>query len=455
MSSSSPQHIPGLDISLADLLQTLIRFDTSNPPGNERECITLIQSLLDRSGFDTEILARSPERPNLITRLPGTGGAPPLLLYGHVDVVPAAGQDWRYPPFDGQIADGCVWGRGALDMKGGIVMMLAALMKAKNEDAQLPGDVILALVSDEEAGGEYGARYLVEQHPQHFEGVRYALGEFGGFSFPLGGKRFYPVMVAEKQVCHLKLTVRGTAGHGSLSTKDGAMGRLAEILDRLEHRPLPVHVTPVARDMFQTIAERVPWITGLALRRLLNPSTAGLTLKLMGERAAVFGPLLRNTVNATVVRGGQTVNVAPGVIEILLDGRLLPGFGPADLMTELKAIIGAEAEMEVIHHDPGPPQTDSERPDMGLFKLLSQVVEEADPQGIPVPMLLPASTDARFFSRLGIQTYGFLPMNLHGNLPAAPRFLSAVHGVDECLPVECLSFGADAIYQVLSRFGRD
>ena len=148
MPNPSTQPIPGLDLSPVELLQSLIRFDTSNPPGNEKECINFIRELLARSGFETEILARSPERPNLITRIPGAGNAPPILLYGHVDVVPAAAQDWRYPPFEAQIADGFVWGRGALDMKGGIVMMLAAIMKAKAENVRFPGDVVLAVVCD-------------------------------------------------------------------------------------------------------------------------------------------------------------------------------------------------------------------------------------------------------------------------------------------------------------------
>ena len=450
MSASSTQPIPGLSLNPIELLQELIRFDTSNPPGNERECISYIRGILTQAGFETQIIARSPQRPNLITRLQGTGDAPPLLLYGHVDVVPAAAQDWRYPPFEAQIAEGCVWGRGALDMKGGIVMMLAAMMRAKAEGAKqhgpnLPGDVVLALVSDEEAGGDYGARFLVEEHARLFEGVRYALGEFGGFSFPIGGKRFYPIMVAEKQVCHLRATVRGQPGHGSLATKDGAMGRLARILDRLERVSLPVHVTPVPRDMFQAVASHVPWPTGFALRSLLNPKLTNVTLKLLGDKGQAFGPLLRHTVNATVVRGGQSVNMAPGEVELLLDGRLLPGFSPDDLLGELKTIFQDEVELEVIHHDPGPAQ-----PDMGLFDTLAGVLREADPQGVPVPMLLPGSTDARFFSRLGIQTYGFLPMNL----PAGFQFLSAVHGVDERIPLDALTFGANAIYQVLLRFGR-
>ena len=404
MPESLTQPIPGLDLSPIELLQTLIRFDTSNPPGNERECVFFIRELLTRTGFETEILARSPERPNLITRIPGVGNAPPILLYGHVDVVPAAAQDWRYPPFEAQIADGFIWGRGALDMKGGIVMMLAAVMRAKAEGVRFPGDVVLAVICDEEAGGDYGAKYLVEQHSHRFEGVRYALGEFGGFSFPIGGKRFYPIMVAEKQVCHLRATVRGASGHGSLATKDGAMGRLGRVLDRLERLPLPVHVTPVPREMFQTVASNVSWPAGFALRRLLNPSLTNLTLKLMGDKAVAFDPLLRHTVNATVVRGGQSVNMAPGEIELLLDGRLLPGFSPEDLLGELTMVIGGSVSLEVIHHDPGPAE-----PDMGLFDTLAGVLREASPKGVPVPMLLPGPPTPGFSPDWGSRPMGSCP----------------------------------------------
>lgn len=252
-------------------------------------------------------------------------------------------------------------------------------------------------------------------------------------------------MVAEKQICHIRAFVRGASGHGSLATNDGAMGRLARVLDRLERFPMPVHVTPVPREMFQAVASHVSWPAGFALRRLLNPSLTNPTLKLMGDKAVAFDPLLRHTVNATMVRGGQSVNMAPGESELLLDGRLLPGFIPGSLLGELQTIVGEDVSLEVIHHDPGPA-----KPDMGLFDTLAGVLREADLQGVPVPMLLPGSTDARFFSRLGIQTYGFLPMNL----PSGFRFPSAVHGIDEGIPVESLSFGADAIFHVLRRLGR-
>ena len=310
----------------AELLQRLIRFDTTNPPGNEAECIAFIDELLTGAGIKTTILSRAPERPNLIARLSGQGKASPLLLYGHVDVVTTENQKWQHPPFEGKIADGFIWGRGALDMKSGIAMMLSAFIRAKKEDLALPGDVVLAIVSDEEGLGGFGARFLVENHPHLFEGIRYAIGEFGGFSLSVGKKKFYPISVAEKQVCWIKATLRGPAGHGSLPARGGAMAKLAGLLKKLDKKRLPVHITPPTRLLFKTMASALGGINGLILDQLLNPSLTDLVLNVFGERGHVFDPLLHNTVNATVLHGSDKVNVIPGEVSVELDGRLLPGF---------------------------------------------------------------------------------------------------------------------------------
>jgi acetylornithine deacetylase/succinyl-diaminopimelate desuccinylase-like protein len=197
-------------------------------------------------------------RPNLLARLKGRDEAPSLLLQGHIDVVPVEGQNWQHPPFEGKNVDGWVWGRGALDMKGGVAMMLAAFLRAKAEGLTLPGDVLLLVLSDEEAGGDYGAKYLVEEHAGLFDGVRYALGEFGGFPLYVGGRRFYPIQVAEKQRCFLRAVVRGPGGHGALPMRGGAMAKLARLLKQLDRRRLPVHVTPVARRFLETMAACCP-----------------------------------------------------------------------------------------------------------------------------------------------------------------------------------------------------
>lgn len=430
--------------SPVEILQRLIQFDTRNPPGNEAECIAFINELLTQAGIETRLLAKSSSRPNLIARLPGRGNSPPLLLYGHVDVVPAENQRWEQPPFSGVVADGCVWGRGALDMKGGVAMMLTAFLRAKTEQTQLPGDVVLAIVPDEETFGDYGAGFLVESHAEVFSGIRYALGEFGGFSLSIGKRRFYPIQVAEKQVCWLRVRFSGPGGHGSMPVQGGTMAKLARFLHRLDTHSLPLHVTPPARLMFETMASALGGLSRLVIKQLLNPVLNGSALRLLGERRRLFAPLLRNTVSATMVGGSSNFNVIPGEATVDLDGRLLPGFGPDDLIREVRAIGGDEGEVEVVRFEPGP-----SRLDMGLFDTLAGIIKEADPEGVPCPLLLSGVTDGRFFSRLGIQTYGFLPMSL----PEDFNFMGMVHGIDERIPVEALEFGARAIHQALQRFG--
>ena len=426
----------------AELLQRLLRFDTSNPPGNERECIEWIRGLLEAIGCEVRIVASEPERPSLIARLRGRGASPPLLLQGHVDVVAARGE-WEHAPFAGELADGYVWGRGALDMKGGVAMMLAAFMRAKARGAEPPGDVILCLLADEEGGSALGAEFLVREHAELFDGVRYSIGEFGGFTLDVAGRRFYPIMVAEKQVCWTRATLRGPAGHGSMPIRGGAMGKLGRLLNALDRRRLPVHVTPVVRSMVEAIAADVPPTLSVPLQGLLVPALTDRLLDLFGERGTLFDPLLHNTASVTVVAGGEKINVIPDVVSLELDGRLLPGSTPEQLFAELRALAGVELELEVVRHDPV-----AAEPDLALFDTLAGVLGELDPTGKPIPMLLPGVTDGRFFSRLGIQTYGFLPMQLPAELP----FMRLIHAENERLPVDAVEFGTEAIERVLDRF---
>jgi acetylornithine deacetylase/succinyl-diaminopimelate desuccinylase-like protein len=425
-----------------ELLQRLLRFETVNPPGGEGPCIDWIRGLLEGLGCEVRILAGAPGRPNLIARIAGRGDAPPLLLQGHVDVVAAPGR-WRHPPFAGELHDGYVWGRGALDMKGGVAMMLAAFMRAKANGATPPGDVILCVLADEEAGSDHGADFLVREHPDLFAGVRFGIGEFGGFSMQLAGRRFYPIMVAEKQICWTLAHLRGRAGHGSLPISGGAMGKLGALLRALDRRRLPVHVTPVTRAMVQAIAGELPSALALPLRGLLRPRLTDRLLDVLGQRGSVFDPLLHNTASANILRGGEKVNVIPGEVSVELDCRLLPGFGPEELFAELRELAGVEMELEVIRHD-----AVAAEPDMSLFATLADILRELDPTARPVPLLLPAVTDGRFFSRLGIQTYGFLPMQL----PEDMAFMELIHAEDERLPAAAMEFGTEALVRVLERF---
>lgn len=435
---------PPLHERPAELLSRLIRFDTTNPPGAERGCLAFLEGLLADARLETRMVARNPERPNLIARLPGAGKAPPLLLQGHVDVVTTEGQTWSRPPFEGAIDDGFVWGRGALDMKGGVAMMTSAVLRAKADGLAPPGDVILCLMSDEEAGSDLGARFLVEEHPELFEGIRFAIGEFGGFNLDSGGTRLYPIMVAEKLNCRLRLTIRGPAGHASMPVRGGAMAELSRILRKLDRRRLPVHVTPVSRQMVRAIALHSPPPARLLLEGLLRPPITDRVIGLMGERGKLFDPLLHNTASPTIVRAGSEINVIPSEVTLDLDCRLLPGFEPGQAIAELRALIGDSAEIEVVRSDPVAPE-----PDLALFPVLAQILAEADPGAHAIPNLLPAVTDGRFFARLGIQTYGFTPMRL----PEGMSFTSMIHAADERIPVEAVEFGAAAIRKALERFG--
>lgn len=424
-----------------ELTQALIRFDTTNPPGLERECIQFLSGVLRRAGVEPTIVGRDRDRPNLVARLPGRAAAPPLLLHGHVDVVPATPSEWIRPPFAGDLVEGELWGRGALDMKSGVAMLVAAFLGARDEPPA--GDVILALVSDEEKGSDYGAAYLVDEHAHLFDGVRFAVGEGGGGKQWIGGRPFYPISVAEKQRCLIRATMRGSGGHASLVVRDSAMGRLGRLLDALERKRLPVHVTDVVREMLAAMASRLPLHERLALRPALVPALTDRLLDVFGRDGDALDPLLHNTATPTVVRAGESTNVVPTEVTVEIDGRLLPGQTPMDLVGELERLVPGVARYEVVREEPALPA----KRDMTLYPLLAGVLAERDPASFPFPVLLPGFTDARHFAKLGIQGYGFLPLSLP---PGVPTTLA--HAPNERVPAEAVRFGTACLGDVLRRY---
>jgi acetylornithine deacetylase/succinyl-diaminopimelate desuccinylase-like protein len=426
----------------AELLQNLIRFDTTNPPGNERPCIQYINGLLKQAGIRTNILARSAKRPNLIARLKGEGNVPPLLMYGHVDVVTTQGQNWKYPPFEARIVDGTLWGRGVLDDKHNIAMYLAAILKAKAEGLRLPGDIIFLATVDEEVDSTYGSKFLVEQHADLFTGVRFGLSEFGGVSIPIAGKRFYPIQVAEKQACPVRITFHGTGGHGAVPVRDGAMSKLARALMILNRQQLPVHITQPTRRMVESVSDGLGGVSGLVLRQLLNPPLTNILLRALGRKGNTFSPLLHNSVSPTILQASDKRNVIPSEVTLELDGRLLPGLTAPDLEAELRKLLGDDCAIETSVPDPGPTATD-----MGLFEMLVGCLRELDPQGIPFPFVNYGVTDARFFARLGIQTYGFTPLLISEGLDLT----NTIHAADERVPVAALDFGIRAVFNAIQK----
>ncbi len=425
-------------------LEQLIKLDTTNPPGNEAGAIGLIQRLLKDAGVETVLLSKDSSRPNLIARLEGSGDASPFLMQGHVDVVPTSDQVWDHDPFGGEIVEGFMWGRGTLDMKGAVVMMVHAFLRLAASDKKPAGDVILAILSDEEDGGFYGARFLVEEHPSLFDGVEYCIGEFGGFPLPLGGTRFYPIQVAERLSIRFELTIRAEGGHGSLPRRGAAMGQLGKLLTVLDRKRMPVHVVPATRLMVESMIEHSTGATRRALQMLLNRRTAEAALRLLPGQLGLLEPVFRNTVSPTIVSGGDKHNVIPAAVSVTLDGRMLPGSSPEEMAAELRRIAGPNVEIDyTVDGKVGPPQ-----PNLALLPLLADVIRQHDPEAVPIPFLLPATTDGRWFSELGIQPYGFTPLLL----PDGFEFQKVVHAANERVPVSAIGAGAEMVFDLLRRY---
>jgi acetylornithine deacetylase/succinyl-diaminopimelate desuccinylase-like protein len=428
------------------LLQELIRFPTVNPPGGEGPFVRHVAELLRRAGLDIRLVGIDPERPNLVATLAGEGMAPPLLLHAHADVVPVDGQEWSQPPFGGVIADGHVWGRGSIDMKGTLAMMLSAISRICAAGARPPGDIVLALSPDEETGSAVGAHYLVTEHPAMFAGIQHAIGEDGGAVFNCGDRRSYPIVVAEKRACWLRVTLRGPGGHGSRQgPPDSAMSKLARMLSALQRR-LPMHLTPAIQLMLTEVAAVSEQPVADRLLAIAQGSSDEVPYDLLpAADAAYLDSVLRHTVNATIVRTSDKINSKPSLITVDLDGRILPGrWTVPDFLAELRGLIGPEPEVAVLLEGEPMPE-----PVLGsCYDLIVSVLREADPEGIPLPMLTPASTDARLFASLGIACYGWLPLLA----PPGARYQETMHAGDERIPLDGLRFGADCMYQLLRRY---
>ncbi|HEV2034388.1 MAG TPA: M20/M25/M40 family metallo-hydrolase [Candidatus Dormibacteraeota bacterium] len=433
--------MPALPFAV-ELARDLIQLDTTNPPGEEHLAVELIERLLTDAGIEHARYQSEPGRPNLVARVKGRGEAPPLLLQGHVDVVTTVNQDWRHRPFGGDIIDGYLWGRGALDMKGGVAMMVNAALRAQARGGA-PGDLVLAVLADEEAGGICGARWLVDTHPELFAGVLHAIGESGGVAQYLGGRRFYPIMVSEKRGCQILATLRGPGGHGSVPAHGGAMAKAGAMLTKLDSSRLPVHITTPVQLQLEAMRDAIDEPLKSVVASLLDPERTDAALGEIGPLGRYLDAVLHNTVNATIVSGGLKINVIPSEVQVHLDGRLLPGFGPEDMVRELRAVVGSDPDLEVVLVGPAQPEVD-----LSQFEHFASVLREADPGCVPVPYMLAGATDGRHFAKLGIRTYGFLPLNNPENFDGSPT----VHAADERVPVSALEFGAECVYDAVMRY---
>ncbi len=443
--SSAATTIPSLADDARRLCQALLRMDTTNPPGNERVCAEYLAESLAEVGYLPQLLEGAPNRTNLVVRHRGTGKLPPLLLTAHLDVVEADPTKWRRPPFSGDEFEGCLWGRGAIDMKNMAAMCTAIMRRLAITRTVLDRDIIFAAVADEEAGCDLGSRFLVEQHRSLVE-AEYAIGEAGGFSLHLGDTTFYPVQVAEKGFCWIRARVTGEPGHGSLPRHDSAVTRLGEALAALGRTSLPVHPTSYMADFVDAVRARQPALLQPLVRLLGRPHLLARVARLVpgASIARSFSALLSNTAAATVVRAGNKTNVIPGLAEFEIDGRTLPGQTDDDLLRELRAVLGPDVELTVMK---SAPPIVTEPVASPLFDLIKHEVEHREPGAVVVPYLIPGFTDAKYFTQTGARWYGFSPVKIDKG--SGIKFADMFHGHDERIPVAGLAWGVEVLDAVV------
>jgi acetylornithine deacetylase/succinyl-diaminopimelate desuccinylase-like protein len=427
----------------------LLRIDTTNPPGNERPAAEYLARALEREGISSAILESEPTRASLIARLRGSSAKGALLLNGHLDVVPADPEGWTHPPFAAVVADGCIWGRGAIDMKNMVTMSLMTLILLKRHNVPLARDVIFAGVADEEAGSRLGALYLVEKHPDLVR-AEYVLNEVGGHSLHVNDTRFYPVQVSEKGICWFELTTEGQPGHGSMPHQHNAVVRLARALDKIGSVRLPQHNTAVVAAFLRVLATAAPFPQNKILPLLLEPRLSGRLLdlldKLNPDQAMGLNAMLRNTASPTMLSAGKKVNVIPSTASARIDGRIIPGQSLDQFFAEIRRVVGDDVRLRVLEHHEG---TVFEQA-TPLYDAICSTLARHDPEGVVVPYMIPGFTDSFAYRRLGAVCYGFSPVRLGPDL----NFTRMYHGHDERIPADGFRWGLRVLYELVRDFCR-
>lgn len=423
-----------------EICRTLIRFDTSNFGGNdarpERPAAEYVAELMTGGGLDPKIYESSPGRATVVARMEGQDPSlPALVVHGHLDVVPAQAEDWSVDPFAAEVKDGLIWGRGAVDMKDMDAMILAVQRQMHREGVKPKRDIIFAYFADEEAGGTYGAGWMVENHPEVFAGAGEAISEVGGFSSTVGGRRAYFLQTAEKGLHWLTMHASGRAGHGSQINDENAVTRLAGAISRIGGYEWPIEYTKTTRALMEGVSE----LTGIEFEE----QHPGPLLDALGNVSRFVGATLQNTSNPTALKSGYKHNVIPGAAEAFLDCRTLPGRDKL-LHETLRELAGAGVDFSIEHSD-----TSLEVPFSGsLVDNMVASISAEDPGSVVLPYMLSGGTDNKSLSRLGITGYGFAPLQLPDDLD----FTSMFHGVDERVPVDALKFGTRVLSRLLRTY---
>ena len=428
------------DAEVVTLTSDLIRIDTTNRgggEGNERPAAEYVAARLSEAGLDPVLLESAPGRANVVARIAGTDpGAAALLVHGHLDVVPADPAAWQVHPFSGEVRDGVVWGRGAVDMKNSDAMILAVVRSWQRAGRRPPRDIVLAFTADEEDTTEYGSSWLAGHRPDLFDGAAVGIGESGAFTFHAGaGLRLYPVASAERGTAWLKLTAHGRAGHGSKPNTSNAVVRLGEAVARIGAYRWPVRLIPTVRAAIAAIADAV----GAEVDLDAGHADADQLLAPLGPAAHLVEATVRNSANPTMREAGSKIHVIPAEAGAYVDGRMLPGYEDEFRVT-MDELTGPDVSWEYYHRE-APLEAALDGPEVAA---MTAALLAEDPGSHVVPYCMGGGTDAKAFARLGISGYGFMPLAL----PPGYDYYAMFHGVDERVPVSALHFGM----RVLDRF---
>lgn len=435
-----PAAVELMEEEAVDVCRSLIRIDTTNYGGNkgagELEAARYVVSLLEEVGLKPRIYESAPGRANVVVRIKGADASlPALVVHGHLDVVPAIAEDWSVDPFGAEVIDGMIWGRGAVDMKNMDAMIIAAVRHLCRQRIVPRRDLVIAFFADEEAGGDYGAGWMVQNHPELFEGAAEAISEVGGFSVEINGRRAYMLQTAEKGIAWLKLTAHGTAGHGSQINTENPVTRLADAVSRIGGHQWPLSYTKTTRALLENVAE----LAGLEF----NEEDPAPLLEAMGNVSRFVGATLQNTANPSALDAGYKHNVIPGHAGALVDCRTLPE-EHEQAVAKIRELAGEHVELSMVHE-----QDSLEVPFAG--SLVDSMVESLlaeDPEAVVLPYMLSGGTDNKWLATLGITGYGFAPLQL----PAELDFTGMFHGVDERVPVDSVKFGVRVLEGLLRSY---
>jgi acetylornithine deacetylase/succinyl-diaminopimelate desuccinylase-like protein len=426
-----------LEEDVVKLCQELIQIPSVNfgeGKGDEKAAAEYVAAKMKEVGIASKIYESAPNRCSVVARIEGKDKSKPgLVVNGHLDVVPANAADWSVDPFSGAIKDGCIWGRGAVDMKNMDAMILAVIRLWAKHNYQPERTIVIVFFADEEAGGIYGSRWMAEKHPEVFAGCSETVSEVGGFSLTLlSGKRVYAIEASQKGIEWMKLTAEGVAGHGSMVNNANAVTRLSEAIAKIGNYTWPQRITKTSDLFFQKISE----ISGKPYdKNNLQP-----LIDEVGPMGKMIGATLCNTTNPTMLEAGYKANVIPQSASAVVDGRTLPGY-EKELLDTVRSLVGEHVKVESLVSDI-PLEVEFGGP---LVDAMIAAIKSEDPEGIPIPYLLSGGTDNKALAKLGIVGYGFSPLKLPPDLD----FTGLFHGIDERVPVDSLQFGARTLFHFL------